>query len=127
MIRAAVSGRPYLQAVTDQGTPYRAAQARAIYEDLGLESVPTKEGAPTRKATLERSFGLVKQILNPMISLTSSLVTTILEQKPSGEIGRDRAYRWSLVPLLQSDEYATGSKNRKSAKIRGSQSRSRSA
>ena len=77
VIRAAVSGRPYLQVVTDQGTPYRAAQARATYEDLGLEYVPTKEGAPTRKATLERSFGLVKQILTPLIFLTSSLVTTI--------------------------------------------------
>ena len=27
-----------------------------------------------------------------------------MRQKPSGEIGRDRAYRWSLVPLLQSDD-----------------------
>lgn len=63
--------------VTYQGAPYRAATARAAYEDLGMEYVPTKEGTPTQNATLERSFGVVKQVLTSVIFITSALAAAV--------------------------------------------------
>ncbi|MGH6630811.1 MAG: hypothetical protein ACREB3_13870, partial [Burkholderiales bacterium] len=43
------------------------------YDALELDYQPQKEATPTEKATLERSFGAVKQALAPLLSLTNQL------------------------------------------------------
>lgn len=73
VVAAAVKDRPGLQLVTDQGRPYCAAEARAGYERHAVEHAPAKEGAPTRKATLERSFKTIKSLLAPLVTLTGKL------------------------------------------------------
>jgi hypothetical protein len=73
VVAKALEDRPGTQILTDQGTPYLAEAARDAYEDLELEHAPQKEGTPTDKATLERSFLTVKSALAPMIALSAHL------------------------------------------------------
>lgn len=87
VVQAAVEGRPGLQIVTDQGTPYVSAEARASYEEVGLEHLPAREGCPTDKAPLERSFGIVKPILVPLVRL-SALVAEKVEGLFNGDLAR---------------------------------------
>lgn len=77
VIEAAVRNRPVAIVVTDQGTPYCAKEAQRAYEGLGLEHAPTKEGAPTQKATIERSFGTLKHLLAPLVALASTLAAAV--------------------------------------------------
>ncbi len=87
VVREALAGKPGVQVLVDQGTPYLAAATKDALEELGLFHEPQKEGAPTEKATLERSFGIVKRCLAPIFSLTDKLA--------------------ALVPSLRSEELAT--------------------
>lgn len=77
VVQAAVRDRPVAQFVTDQGTPYCSHDARKAYEALGLEHAPTKEGAPTQKATIERSFGTLKPLLANIAALTSTMARAV--------------------------------------------------
>ena len=84
VVTEALESRPGTQILTDQGTPYLAAQARQAYENLELDHAPQKEADPTAKATIERSFGTVKQALEPLARLTHRLAEKIpaLRSKP---------------------------------------------
>lgn len=66
VVGKAIGDQPGSQIITDQGTPYLASEARRCYEEMELEHAPQKEGAPTEKATLERSFRTVKDALRPL-------------------------------------------------------------
>lgn len=77
VVEAAVRNRPVALFVTDQGTPYRAEDARKAYEAHGLEHAPTKEGTPTQKATIERMFGTLKPLLAPAVAFTSMLAAAV--------------------------------------------------
>lgn len=77
VVTEALEKSPGTQILTDQGTPYLAAEAREAYENLELEHAPQKEAHPTAKATLERSFGTVKQALEPLARLTHRLAEKI--------------------------------------------------
>lgn len=73
-VLADVAGdQPGLQVLSDQGKPYIARAAREAYEALELDYQPQKEATPTEKAPLERSFGVIKQALAPLLSLTDHL------------------------------------------------------
>ncbi|MBN1460144.1 MAG: DDE-type integrase/transposase/recombinase [Armatimonadetes bacterium] len=76
-IKEALKDSEGMQLVVDQGTPYMADATRQACEQLGMEHEPTKEGAPTEKATLERSFGVVKAALQPITDLTNKLVEAV--------------------------------------------------
>lgn len=71
------------QILTDQGTPYLSDLAREEYEQMGLEHEPQKEGAPTEKAPLERSFRTVKEALEPLARITNKLSEIIPSLKDS--------------------------------------------
>jgi hypothetical protein len=86
VVDAALSGSPGVQVLVDQGTPYMAEATKTALEDLDLFHEPQKEGTPTEKATLERSFGVVKTCLAPILSLTDKLA--------------------ELVPALRSEDLA---------------------
>lgn len=77
VVEAAVRHRPVALFTTDQGTPYRAEEARKGYEALSLEHAPTKEAAPTQKATIERMFGTLKPLLAPLVAFTSTLAGAV--------------------------------------------------
>jgi len=72
-VAAATAAREGLQLITDQGKPYLAEAARAVYDALAAEHAPQREGAPTEKATVERAFGVVKQALAPLLALSDRL------------------------------------------------------
>ena len=72
-----------LQILTDQGTPYLSDLAKEEYERMGIEHEPQKEGAPTEKAPLERSFRTVKEALQPITRLTNKLSEMIPALKNS--------------------------------------------
>ena len=70
VVTAALQDRPGTQFITDQGTPYMAKATEEALEALEIEHAPQKEGTPTDKATQERSFGMVKQALEPLTDLS---------------------------------------------------------
>ena len=73
VLQKAVSDKPGMQVVTDQGTPYMSAETERAIEGLECEHAPQKEGTPTEKATLERSFRTVKDALKPLSELTKAI------------------------------------------------------
>jgi hypothetical protein len=75
--RTVLTDCPGAQAITDQGTPYMAGATRAALEALEAEHAPQKEGDPTGKSTVEKGFGTLKGILEPMLSLTSRLAEIV--------------------------------------------------
>ena len=77
VVTAALEGKRGTQVIFDQGTPYMAAATKDALEELGLFHEPQKEGAPTEKATLERSFGIVKRCLAPLFGLTDKLAALL--------------------------------------------------
>jgi len=77
VLAEAAAGRPGLQAITDQGTPYLAEATRQACEQIGLEHTPQKEGSPTAKATVERAFLTVKAALAPLLELTNRLADSL--------------------------------------------------
>ncbi len=64
---------PGLQFLCDQGTPYMAKETQAACDELDLFHEPQKEGTPTEKPTLERSFLTVKSCLAPLLALTNKI------------------------------------------------------
>jgi hypothetical protein len=68
---------PGIQAITDQGTPYMADATKQALDHLEAEHAPQKEGDPTGKATVERGFGSLKDILAPLLSLTDKLAERV--------------------------------------------------
>lgn len=80
-----------LQLITDQGTPYLAELADREYERMGLEHEPQKEGTPTEKAPLERSFRKVKDALAPLARISnviSGMVPSLKDSRLAISIGR---------------------------------------
>jgi transposase InsO family protein len=70
VVTEALQDRPGTQFITDKGTPYMAKATAEALDDLEIEHAPQKEGTPTDKATQERSFGVVKQALQPLTDLS---------------------------------------------------------
>lgn len=68
---------PGIQFVTDQGTPYMAETIQQLCAAREVEHAPAPEGMPTAKATLERSFGTLKQALAPLLELTRRAAAAI--------------------------------------------------
>ena len=87
VVREALEGKPGTQVLVDQGTPYMARATKEALEDLDLFHEPQKEGTPTEKATLERSFGVVKECLAPIFSLTDK-VAEIVPSLKSKELAK---------------------------------------
>ncbi len=76
-IAAAIAGRPGMQVITDQGTPYLAQATRQALDELEAQHAPQVEGDPRGKATLERAFGSVKAIARPILELTARMAQAI--------------------------------------------------
>ena len=74
---AALEGCPGMQVVTDQGSPFMAADTVEALEKLGADHAPQKEGDPCGKATVERGFGVLKDILQPLLDVTNGLASRI--------------------------------------------------
>ena len=77
VVRRALEATPGAQLISDQGTPYMAKVAEEAYTALELDHQPTKEHTPTEKPTLERSFGVVKGLLKPLIDLSNRMAEAI--------------------------------------------------
>ncbi|MEW5749009.1 MAG: hypothetical protein AB1793_09550 [Candidatus Thermoplasmatota archaeon] len=75
VVDAAVADRPGFQLITDQGRPFCAVEAEKRYEEAQVEHAPIREGTPTRNATLERSFGLIKPVVATIATLTAQIAT----------------------------------------------------
>lgn len=76
-IGRAVAERSGTQVITDQGKPFLADLSRAAYDAMHADHAPCVEGAPTQKAPIERSFGIVKRMLEPLADLTRKLADLI--------------------------------------------------
>lgn len=76
-LESAIGDRSGIQVVVDQGTPYMAEAVKIACEELELLHEPQKESTPTDKATLERSFGVVKHFLGPLLGLTAKLAEAV--------------------------------------------------
>jgi hypothetical protein len=74
---AALTGRPGMQAVTDQGTPYMAELTRAALDALGAEHAPQREGEPTDKATIERAFASLKSFARPLLEVSDRIARAV--------------------------------------------------
>ena len=79
VVAEAINGRPGIQVITDQGTPYMAAATRAAIEQLGADHAPQREAHPQGKATLERAFLSVKSCARPLLALTDRLAEHLPE------------------------------------------------
>lgn len=66
-----------LQVLTDQGTPYLAQLSRNTLEQLDADHAIQREGDPLGKATIERAFGTVKQIAQPLLAITDRLAGAV--------------------------------------------------
>jgi len=80
-VKEAIDGKEGMQVITDQGTPYMAETTKAALDEMGAEHAPQKEGDPQGKATIERAFGIVKQIAKPILALTSKIAAVIPQLK----------------------------------------------
>lgn len=87
VLEKALNGKPGTQVVSDQGTPYMSAETAHALEELECEHAPQKEGTPTDKATLERSFRTVKDALRPISELTK-VIADRLPALRHGEFAR---------------------------------------
>lgn len=76
-IGRAVDDRPGMQVITDQGKPFLAGLSRTAYDAMHADHAPCAEGTPTQKAPIERSFGLVKRLLEPIAELTRKLAELV--------------------------------------------------
>jgi len=77
IIEKACSECPGAQVLTDQGTPYMAKDTVEKLRALELEHSPQKEGDPIGKATVERAFGIVKTILQPLLDISNDIAVRI--------------------------------------------------
>jgi len=75
-LRKTLNACPGAQAITDQGTPYMAGATRQALDDLEAEHAPQREGDPLGKATIERAFGTVKSLAQPLLGLSNRLAAT---------------------------------------------------
>lgn len=85
------------QAVSDQGTPYVAHKTRDALEQEGVDHAPQREGDPLGKATIERAFGTVKSIAEPILGITNRLAESIEELR---DVGLAKAMTIVLVTAL---------------------------
>ncbi len=77
VLTEAIDGREGMQVVTDQGTPYVAEHTRTILDELGADHAIQREGDPLGKATVERAFGTVKQIAQPLLNVTNTIAAKV--------------------------------------------------
>jgi transposase InsO family protein len=98
-VKEAIDGKEGMQVITDQGTPYMAEITKAALDEMGAEHAPQKEGDPQGKATIERAFGIVKQIAKPILALTSKIAASVPQLKDR-EIAKATA-TLLLVALLK--------------------------
>jgi hypothetical protein len=70
---AVLDACPGAQALTDQGTPYMAEATVDVLRALDVEHAPQKEADPQGKATVERAFHSLKDVLAPLLDLTDFL------------------------------------------------------
>ncbi|HET9701185.1 MAG TPA: hypothetical protein VFP70_09720 [Burkholderiales bacterium] len=68
---------PGAQLLTDQGTPYLAQLTRATLDTLEVEHAIQREADPCGKSTIERAFGSVKTIAQPLLSLSDRLAAAV--------------------------------------------------
>ncbi|MBI2395160.1 MAG: transposase family protein [Deltaproteobacteria bacterium] len=76
-ITDAIDGREGFQVLTDQGTSFLAQKTRDALDALGATHAPQREGHPQGKATVERGFGSLKDIVAPLLSLTDRLADAL--------------------------------------------------
>ncbi|MGF1453527.1 MAG: hypothetical protein ACFB21_15810 [Opitutales bacterium] len=72
-----LSGVSGAQMITDQGTPYLAAQSSDALDQLEIEHAIQPEGTPTAKATIERAFGTLKSTAEPVLDLLRQLAAAV--------------------------------------------------
>jgi transposase InsO family protein len=92
-LEASLSERPGAQVITDQGKPYLAELIDETIERLEAEHAPIQEATPTENATMERGFGTVKKLSEPLFALSNRLA----ERKPPL---RDRALARKVAILI---------------------------
>jgi len=77
VIEQAIGDKTGQQVITDQGTPYLAHKTREALDALDADHAVQKEADPLGKATIERAFGTVKAIAQPLLSLSSAVAERI--------------------------------------------------
>lgn len=73
LLDASLSESPGAQVISDQGKAYMAELIDETIERLEAEHAPNQEGTPTEKATMERGFGSIKELSDPLFTLTNRL------------------------------------------------------
>jgi transposase InsO family protein len=73
LLDASLSESPGAQVISDQGKAYMAGLIDETIERLEAEHAPNQEGTPTEKATMERGFGSIKELSDPLFALTNRL------------------------------------------------------
>jgi hypothetical protein len=68
---------PGAQVLTDQGSPYVAEFTRLALEAAHIELAPQREADPIGKSTVERAFGSLQTIINPILELTNRLAAVV--------------------------------------------------
>lgn len=77
VLEEALQGKQGAQVITDQGTPYLAQETREALSRLGVEHAPQKEGDPCGKSTVERAFGTIKSIANPIFDVLNRVADAV--------------------------------------------------
>lgn len=77
VLTEAIDGRPGMQVITDQGTPYMAEATQQALDELEAEHAPQKEGDPLGKATVERAFETVKTLARPILKITNRIAQAL--------------------------------------------------
>jgi hypothetical protein len=77
VLSQALGERAGAQAITDQGTPYLAAQTQAALAEMEVEHAAQREGDPLGKSTVERAFRTVKSIAHPLLALTDRIAASV--------------------------------------------------
>jgi transposase InsO family protein len=73
VLAKALADRAGAQAITDQGSPYMAAETREALAALEVEHAPQREGDPLGKSTVERAFKTIKSIARPLLDATNRI------------------------------------------------------
>ncbi len=84
VITEALGGSDGFQVITDQGTPYLAGKTLQAFDELGAEHAPQREGDPLGKATIERAFGTIKQIAEPILNITGRIAKAVPALRDGG-------------------------------------------
>lgn len=77
VISQTLKDAPGAQWISDQGTPYLAQETIDTLEKLDIDIAVQKEADPLGKATIERAFGMLKTIAQPLFAVSNRIADQV--------------------------------------------------